>query len=125
VRLICREGKAEELLAQLAIHRLDAVLADEPATGDMKFKVFSHLRGESAVAVCAPSGIARKLRSGFPQSLHQAPALLPASNTSLRRSLDEWFHAAGIQPRVIAEFEDGALMKVAAANGEGFIAVPR
>jgi LysR family transcriptional regulator, transcriptional activator of nhaA len=124
VRLICREGKAEELVAQLSIHRLDAVLADEPATGSAKFKVFSHLLGKSPVSVCAPRKIASALRNGFPNSLHQAPALLPTQNTSLRRSLDECFHAAGIQPRVIAEFEDGALMKVAAAKGHGFIAVP-
>src|SRR5688572_26589894 len=123
VQLICREGKAEELVAQLAIHRLDAVLADEPATGGLKFKVFSHLLGKSAVTVCAPRKIAPALRNGFPQSLHQAPALLPSPNTSLRRSLDEWFHGAGIHPRIVAEFEDGALMKVAAANGHGFIVV--
>ena len=124
VRLVCREGKAEELVAQLAIHRVDAVLADEPATGDLKYKVFSHLLGKDTVSVCAPAKIARALRNGFPGSLHNAPALLPTPNTSLRRSLDEWFHAAGIRPRIVAEFEDGALMKVAAANGRGFIAVP-
>jgi LysR family transcriptional activator of nhaA len=124
VQLLCREGKADELIAQLAIHRLDAVLADEPATGGLKFKVFSRLLGKSTVSVCAPRKIAPALRNGFPQSLHQAPALLPTPNTSIRRSLDEWFHAAGIQPRIVAEFEDGALMKVAAANGEGFIVVP-
>lgn len=123
VQLICREGKAEELIAQLAIHRLDAVLADEPATCVMKFKVFSRLLGRSAVTICAPPKIARGLRSGFPQSLHQAPALLPTRNTTIRRGLDEWFHSAGIEPRIVAEFEDGALMKVAAANGQGFIAV--
>jgi LysR family transcriptional regulator, transcriptional activator of nhaA len=124
VQLVCREGKAEELIAQLSIHRLDAVLADEPATGSMKFKVFSHLLGRCPVAICAPPKIARTLRRGFPNSLHAAPALLPTPNTTLRRSMDEWFHAAGVQPRVIAEFEDGALMKVAAANGQGFIGVP-
>ena len=124
VRLICREGKADDLVSELALHRLDAVLADEPATGSLKFKVFSHLLGKSTVAVCAPRKMASQLRSGFPQSLNGAPALLPTPNTSLRRSIDEWFHAAGIQPRIVAEFEDGALMKVAAANGEGFIAVP-
>lgn len=124
VQLVCREGKPEELLAQLAVHRLDAILADEPATGTMKFKAFSHLLGKSTVAICATRKLARVLRNGFPQSLHEAPALLPTSNTTLRRSLDEWFHAIGIQPRVVAEFEDGALMKIAAADGLGFIAVP-
>lgn len=124
VQLVCREGKADELVAQLALHRLDAVLADEPATGALKYKVFSHLLGRDTVSVCAPRKVAAALRRGFPQSLRGAPALLPTANTSLRRSLDEWFHAADIPPRIVAEFEDGALMKVVAANGEGFIAVP-
>jgi LysR family transcriptional activator of nhaA len=124
VRLVCREGKADELIAQLILHRLDAVLADEPATGELQYKVFSHLLGRDTVSVCAPRQMAATLRRGFPKSLRGAPALLPTPNTSLRRSLDEWFHAADIHPRIIAEFEDGALMKVVAANGEGFIAVP-
>lgn len=108
----------------IAIHRLDAVLTDEPATASFKIKVFSHLLGESNVAICATPKLARVLRKGFPKSLHGAPALLPTSNTTLRRALDEWFHAIGIQPRVVAEFEDGALMKIAAANGQGFVPVP-
>ena len=124
VRLVCREGKADELIAQLAIHRLDAVLADEPATGSLQLKVFSHLLGKDTVGVCAPRKLARVLRGNFPRSLHNAPALLPTPNTSLRRSLDAWFQQEGIRPRVVAEFEDAALMKVVAANGEGFIAVP-
>lgn len=124
VRLVCTEGKAEELIAQLATHQLDAVLGDEPATGSTKFKVFSHTLGTSTVTVCAAQGLARTLRSGFPRSLHRAPALLPTRNTTIRRSLDEWFHAVGIEPRIVAEFEDGALMKIAAASGEGYIAVP-
>ena len=124
VQLVCREGKSEDLLAELAIHRLDAVLSDEPATASFKIKVFSHLLGESSVAICATPKLARVLRKGFPKSLHGAPALLPTSNTTLRRALDEWFHAVGIQPRVVAEFEDGALMKIAAADGKGFVPVP-
>lgn len=124
IHVICREGKSEDLVVQLANHRLDAVLADEPATGSTKFKVFSHLLGRSVVAICAPAKLARSLKRGFPHSLGNAPMLLPTANTTLRRSLDEWFHAAGITPRVVAEFEDAALMKIAAANGEGFIAVP-
>ena len=124
VQLVCREGKTEELLAQLALHRLDAVLSDEPATGAAKFKVHSHRLGRSLVAFCATGKLARRLRVGFPQSLHQAPALLPTPNTTLRRSLDEWFNAINIQPRIVAEFEDGGIMKIAASDGQGFMAVP-
>lgn len=124
VQLTCREGKPEELLTQLATHRLDAVLMDDPATGMVKFKVFSHLLGSSTVALCAAPKLARRLRDGFPQSLHEAPALLPTPNTTLRRALEAWFQSNRLRPRVVAEFEDGALMKIAATDGAGFIAVP-
>lgn len=124
VHVICREGKVEDLLAQLAAHRLDVVLADEPAPGSLKVRVFNHPLGESGVTFCATPGLAATLRKGFPRSLHQAPALLPAEATGLRRSLERWFHSLGVVPRIVAEFEDAALMKVMASEVRGFIAVP-
>jgi LysR family transcriptional activator of nhaA len=124
MHVVCHEGKAEELLAQLGAHRLDMVLADQPATAGIKFKVFSHFLGSCGVTFCATRPLARALRRGFPKSLHGAPVLLPTQNTTLRRELEEWFQARKIHPRVVAEFEDAALMKVAAANGQGFAPVP-
>jgi LysR family transcriptional activator of nhaA len=124
VHVVCREGKLEDLLAQLAAHRLDIVLSDEPAPGSLKIKTFSHLLGECDVAFLAAPRLARQLKPKFPQSLDGAPALLPTENTGLRRSLEKWFHDIGIKPNVLAEFEDPALMKVMAADGRGFIALP-
>ncbi len=124
VHVICREGKVEDLLAQLVAHRLDVVLADEPAPGSLKVRVFNHPMGESGVTFCAAPRLAAALHKGFPRSLHQAPALLPAEGTGLRRSLDRWFQTLGIAPRIVAEFEDAALMKVMASDGRGFIPVP-
>jgi LysR family transcriptional activator of nhaA len=124
VHVICREGKMEDLLAQLAAHRLDIVLSDEPASSSVNFKTFSHSLGETGTTFCAEKQLAAKLKRGFPQALHGAPALLPAENTTLRRALESWFRAQNIQPRVVAEFEDLALMKVMAAEGRGFIAIP-
>lgn len=124
VHVICREGKIEDLLGQLAAHRLDIVLADEPATSNLNFRCFSHLLGSSGVTFCAPPSVAPGLRRNFPKSLDNAPALLPSENTSMRRALENWFQSARIRPRVVAEFEDAALMKVVAAEWKGFIPVP-
>lgn len=124
VYVVCREGKMEDLLAQLAAHRLDLVLSDEPAPSSANFKVFSHALGESSVTLCAEARLAVQLKRGFPRSLNDAPALLPSENTSLRRALEAWFRTQNVQPNVVAEFEDLALMKVMAAEGRGFIAVP-
>ena len=124
VHIICREGKMEDLLAQLAAHRLDIVLADEPASSSLKFRAFTHLLGESGVTFCAAPKLAARLRRGFPASLHEAPALLPTENTALRRSLEQWFQQRQIRPRVVAEFDDAALMKVMAVDEKGFAPIP-
>jgi LysR family transcriptional activator of nhaA len=125
VHVICREGKIEDLLGQLVAHRLDLVLADEPAAGNLKVRTYNHRLGQSALAICAVSALARELKRGFPGSLQEAPALLPASHTRARRSLEQWFNSLGIAPRVLAEFEDLALMKAMAADGKGFLVLPQ
>ena len=124
VHVICREGKLPDLIAQLAAHRLDLVLADEPASNTANLKIFNHSLGETTTEICAGKGLAARLKRNFPKSLHDAPALLPSDNTTLRRLLETWFREQHIQPRVVAEFEDLALMKVMAAEGRGFIALP-
>jgi len=124
VHLVCREGKIDELLAQLGTHRLDIVLADEPASSSVKFRAFNHRLGESAVTFCAAPSLAARLRRGFPKSLDDVPALLPIENSPLRRALESWFRARKVTPRVVAEFEDLALMKVMAAQEQGVVPVP-
>jgi len=124
VQAVCREGKVADLLGQLAAYRLDIVLADEPAPSSLPIKVFNHFLGECGVTFCAERKLAATLKRKFPKSLNHAPVLLPAGNTALRRSLEKWFQAEEIRPRLIAEFDDAALMKVAAVDGLGFFALP-
>jgi len=123
VHVVCREGKVEDLLSQLAAARSDIVLADEPASTGLPFKTFNHFLGSCGVTFCAVPELARQLRKGFPRSLNGAPALLPTQNCSLRRSLEKWFMSLGIRPRIVAEFEDESLMKSVASSGHGFIPV--
>lgn len=124
VRLTCHEGKLADLVSQLSTHRIDVVLSDEPVSPGSAGKVFNHLLGSSEITFCAMPGLARSLKGRFPKNLDDAPVLLPTQNCSLRRDLEKWFQSAGIQPRVVAEFEDAALMKIVATSGSGFIAVP-
>ena len=112
IHLVCREDNAEQLVAQLATHAFDVVIADTPAPPHVRVKVFTHLLGESGTAFFAPAPLAARMRRRFPASLHEAPILLPTANTALRRDLDAWFERTGLRPNVIGEFEDSALMKV-------------
>jgi LysR family transcriptional activator of nhaA len=124
VQVICREGKPLDLIAQLAAHRLDLVLADEPPSSSVNIRVFDHRLGETGCLVCASRKLAAKLAPGFPRSLDGAPALLPAENAPLRRAVETWLRELGVKPRVEAEFEDPAMMKVMAAEGRGFVILP-
>jgi len=124
VHVICREGKLEDLIVQLTTHRLDVLLSDEPAGGSLAARTSNHPLGESTLTFCAAPALAHALQPRFPQSLHEAPALLPASSTSSGRSLAKWFASIDIRPSILAEFEDLALMKTLAADGKGFIALP-
>lgn len=119
VRLICHEGKFENLLADLAIHKLDVILADRPVSPGMNLRLFSHPLGESELSLYATSSLAERYREGFPQSLDGAPFLLPARNAAVRASLDQWFETHGIRPQVIAEVEDSALLDTFGAAGLG------
>ena len=124
VQAFCQEGKVPDLLAQLATYRLDVVLSDEPSPASGNLKTFNHLLGECGVSFCAAPKLAPRLRRDFPVSLHEAPALLPNPGSALRRSLEKWFAEQEVSPRLVAEFDDAALVKVAAADGLGFFALP-
>jgi LysR family transcriptional regulator, transcriptional activator of nhaA len=123
VHIICRQAEIGPLVNRLQAHRLDIVLADEPASSSLKTRTFNHKLGRSGVTFCAVPAIANKLRRNFPRSLHQAPALLPSENMGMRGALEKWFDANDLRPRLVGEFEDSALMEVAASGALGFTAV--
>jgi LysR family transcriptional activator of nhaA len=124
VQIQCFEDRPERLLAELAVQGLDIVLADAPVSPTVKVRAFTHLLGHCGVAIFGTERLARKYGSGFPKSLTGAPFLVPTDNTALRRSLEQWFEARGIRPRVVAEFEDSALLKVFGEAGAGLFPAP-
>jgi LysR family transcriptional activator of nhaA len=124
VHVICREGKPDDLLAQLAAHRLDIVLVDEPPPSSANIRVFDHRLGDTGSIFCASAKLARRLGKNFPFSLDDEPALFPMENSPLRRAAETWLRHHHVRPRIVAEFEDPALMKVMAAEGRGFIILP-
>lgn len=122
--VVCREGPLDRLLADLATHDIDLVIADAPMTSQVKVKAYNHPLGESSVSICGSPKLAAAFRPRFPQSLDGAPFLLPAETKTLRRTLDHWFDKEGLRPRIVAEFDDLALLKTFGEGGAGLFAVP-
>ncbi len=119
LRLLCHEGEFDELLGDLALHRLDVVLSDRPAPTNPNIKLYSHALGASAIAWYGTAAMVKSAKKNFPQSLSEVPVLLPTAHTAVRTRLDHWFEHNGIRPRIVGEFEDSALLKTFGASGMG------
>ncbi len=124
VRLVCVEAPFEKLLADLALHALDIVIADAPVPPGSNIRAYNHLLGETGVSFFGVRSLAVPLRRKFPASLSAAPLLLPLEHLPLRRALEQWFERNQVQPKVVAEFEDSALLKAFGADGLGVFAAP-
>jgi LysR family transcriptional regulator, transcriptional activator of nhaA len=124
VRLICREGRLATLLADLAIHRLDLIIADRPMPTNLNVRGYSHLLGESGLTVFGTRALAKKLSGGFPALLDDAPFLLPGEDVAIRPKLLQWLDAQGVRPRIVGEFDDSALMKSFGQAGAGLFVAP-
>ncbi|MFI4980455.1 MAG: LysR substrate-binding domain-containing protein, partial [Nevskiales bacterium] len=124
LRIVCREDKLDQLLGELAIHRLDMVLADRPMPADTDVKAFSHKLGECGISFFATPELAARHRGPFPDCLDGAPLLVPSEDTSVRGRLMRWLGARRIQPRVVGEFDDSALMNEFGYGGIGIFIAP-
>ncbi|WP_457352461.1 LysR family transcriptional regulator [Roseateles sp. P5_D6] len=119
LRLLCHEDEFDDLLGDLALHRLDVVLADRPAPANPNLRVYSHSLGSSPVAWYAHPRWAAAAARDFPASLADVPLLLPTSHAALRPRLDHWLTDLGLRPRITGEFEDSALLATFGSEGLG------
>lgn len=125
MRLSCIEGDLDELLADLAVHRLDLVLSDRRMPVTTSVKAYNHPLGDSGIALFSKPAAIRRYQRDFPNSLHGAPMLLPGRGSAMRRELDDWFERIDVEPRVVAEFDDSALLKMFGAGDAGVFPAPQ
>ena len=124
LQLLCHEDEFQDLLGNLAVHRLDLVLSDRPVPPNPNLKVYSHLLAASALSWYAAPSLLAAARKDFPRSLASVPVLLPTSHVAVRVHLDLWFEQNSVRPKIAGEFEDSALLKTFGAGGMGVFAAP-
>jgi LysR family transcriptional regulator, transcriptional activator of nhaA len=124
IRLVCREGDPDKLIAQLAIHEVDLVISDAPLDPSLRIQAFTHLLGQSGLTFFAHPKLAKNLKARFPKCLDGLPFLMPADNTDLRRSLEHWLEVQKVRPLIVGEFEDSALAAVFSEAAVGAFAAP-
>jgi LysR family transcriptional activator of nhaA len=124
VEVVCEEDEPNRLYGMLATHDVDLVISDAPLPPGAGVKAYSHLLGESAIAFFGTADLARRHRRKFPESMEEAPLLLPAQPAEVRRLLDQFFDHADIHPTIVGEFADSALMKICGQDGLGLFPGP-
>lgn len=117
------EGKGDELLRELTLHRIDLVLSNYLPSVSEFDRIRSRKVAQVPVVVCgAPSFIG--LRKNFPHSLKQAPFVLPTRHSRLRHDMEHYFKSSGITVDAVAETQDTSFQKLLAIDGIGLIPVP-
>ena len=122
--LECHEDEPNRLFADLAVSKLDLVLSDIPLAPGIDVRAYNHVMGESSTTLFAAPVLHARLGADFPRSLNDAPFLMPSQAAAIRRSLELWLGQEGVRPKTVAEFEDGALMKVFGEAGRGVFPGP-
>ena len=124
VRVIFVKARLDTLLAELAVHRLDLVLADRPIPSTVSTRGYSHKLGECDISFFATKALADRLSGPFPDCLNGMPMLLPGKGTQLRSEIDQWRDKNRVHPQIVAEFDDSALMKAFGQQGAGIFIAP-
>ncbi len=124
VRIVCREGDLDSLLAELSVHRIDLVIADGPIPAHVNVRGFNHPLGDCGISFFAAPKLAARLLDNFPDSLNGEPLLIPGEMTAVRNRLLQWFGGRHLHPRIVGEFDDSALMKAFGRAGTGVFIAP-
>jgi LysR family transcriptional regulator, transcriptional activator of nhaA len=124
VRLVCREGRLTNLLADLAVHHLDMVIADRPLPANLNVRGYSHLLGESDLTVFGAPALVKTLGGTFPDLIEGAPFLMPGEDVAIRPRLEQWFEAQRLHPQIVGEFDDSALLMAFGKAGAGLFVAP-
>lgn len=124
MRLICREGRFEDLVLDLTTHKLDLVIADQGLPTGGAVRGHTRLLGSSTLTVLGHPDLCRAWHGAFPQRLKHAPFLLPGQEAAIHSQLKSWFETHELRPITVGEFDDGALLKSFARAGTGFMVTP-
>jgi LysR family transcriptional activator of nhaA len=123
-RLLLVSGSLRELLVQLEAHTLDVVLSNHAVARERGTSWHSQLIAEQPVSLIGrkPRGRSRPFR--FPQDLDGQPVVLPSETSAVRTQFDLLLDLAGVRPRIVAEVDDMAMMRLLAREASALTLVP-
>ena len=123
VELVVRSGGLADLLAGLEAHRLDVVLVNTPPARDAASPWIAHAIDDQPVSLVGTP--ARAGARGEPAALiASAPLIVPTVESSIRQGFDALVDRLGVRPRLAAEVDDMAMLRLFARADVGLALVP-
>ncbi|MAV90963.1 MAG: LysR family transcriptional regulator [Bdellovibrionaceae bacterium] len=114
------EGKSDELLRELAAHRMDIVATNFlPMGPDAKGLVSRSVIKKNVAFYAAPKF--KKLLKGFPKSISGQPLIFPTYDSKLRYDLDHWAKVHKLELDIVIESQDIGVKKLMAISGLGLM----
>jgi LysR family transcriptional activator of nhaA len=123
IDIVVRSDGLKVLLEELDTLQLDVVLVNTLPTISHDVPWLTHLIAEQPVSVV---GCPTRLREGRDarEIIASEPLILPSTATSIRNTFDAWLARAGITPRIVAEVDDMAMIRLMARADHGLAVVP-
>ncbi|WP_018411603.1 LysR family transcriptional regulator [Methyloversatilis thermotolerans] len=122
VLLTLESGRLDDLIDRLMSHQLDVVLSNEAVATDTARPLHCRLLGSQEICLVGPSGLRSESPMRIPDDLDGMDIALPGPRHTLRAQFDALCMSAGVRPRLRAEVDDMAMLRLVARDS-GWLAV--
>jgi len=123
IDIVVRSDGLSVLLEELDTLHLDVVLVNTLPTIGHDVPWLTHLIAEQRMSIV---GCPTRLHPGMDarELLSTEPLILPSTATSIRNTFDAWLAREGIAPRIVAEVDDMAMIRLLTRADHGVAIVP-
>lgn len=121
VEMVLRSGPADTLLDALAALELDVVLTTAPPHQGRTEDFLAHKIAEQPVSL---QGRPERVAHDNLDALLRAEGMILPASSAIRAEVLDLAHARGIAPRIVAEVDDMAMIRLLAREGAGVAVAP-
>ncbi|WP_324021789.1 LysR family transcriptional regulator (plasmid) [Pantoea sp. JZ29] len=122
--LTLESGLLEGLLVRLTQHKLDVVLANETVPADPDRPLRCVFLGSQSISVVGPASRWASQSLRIPEDLDGVEIALPGPRHALRAQFDALCSKAGVTPRLRAEVDDMAMLRLIARDSGWLTVLP-
>jgi LysR family transcriptional regulator, transcriptional activator of nhaA len=124
VTLMLESGQLDGLLERLLQHHLDIVLANEAVPSDPERPLHCSFLGSQTISLVGPASLWQGRSLRVPEDLGGLDLALPGPRHASRGQFDALCMSAGVKPRIRAEVDDMAMLRLIARDSGWLTVLP-